>query len=331
MTLAILPNWLGDLVMVEPALRRLRERGAVTAVVAPGLSGLLEDCDLVDRIEIFDRRGRDRGLGGLVRAGRRLRGAEAAWVFGPSLRAAALSAAGRIPLRVGLGGAGREFFLNDVRRSPGKPRSRHLVDDWVNLVDPDAAPGSHCAWRVGDRGVTGLAELRTRHDLAGRLVIFGVSANYGVTKEWPQERFLEVARTLGAEGFRPVFVGSDAPRERERSSAMAQAGGGLDLAGQTDLPTFAALLESADLFVGNDSGPMHLAAALGTPTVGIFGSTSPEWTGPRGERVRVVGPAAVDCSPCFRKTCPFDRECLTGVHTQSVLEAIRDLTGSRAQ
>ena len=70
-----------------------------------------------------------------------------------------------------------------------------------------------------------------------------------------------------------------------------------------------------------------LAAALGTPTVGIFGSTSPAWTAPRGPRVRVVGPAGVDCSPCFRKTCPFDRECLTGVETKAVIEAAREVVG----
>jgi heptosyltransferase-2 len=330
MTLAILPNWLGDLVMVEPALRRLRERGAVTGVISPALAGLLEDCAVVDRIEVFDRRGSDRGLGGLVRAGRRLRGAEVAWVFGPSLRAAALSAAGGIPRRVGLGGAGREFFLNDIRRPAGAPRSRHLVDDWVHLVEPDAAAGSLCSWRPGERGASGLAELRRHHDLAGNLAVFGVSANYGVTKEWPQERFLEVAHLLERDGFRPVFVGSDSARERERAAAMARECGGIDLAGRTDLPTFAALLESAALFIGNDSGPMHLAAAVGTPTVGIFGSTSPAWTGPRGERVRVVGPAGVDCSPCFRTTCPFDRECLTGVSAGAVVEAARELVGGEA-
>jgi len=325
MTLAILPNWLGDLVMAEPALRRLRERGPVTGVISPPLAGLLEDADLVDRIEVFDRRGRDRGIGGLLRAGQRIRGADEAWVFGPSLRAAALAAAGRIPRRLGLGGAGREIFLTEVHRPAGPPRSRHLVDDWVNLVEPDASAGAECTWAIGERGTTGLDELRRQHQISERFVVLGVSANYGVTKEWPAERFVAVARALREDGLQPVLAGSNAARERERAASAAQQSGGIDVAGQTDLPTFAALLRAAALFVGNDSGPMHLAAAVGTPTVGIFGSTSPVWTAPRGPRIRVVGPAGVDCTPCFQKTCPYDRECLTGIHTDAVLEAAREL------
>jgi ADP-heptose:LPS heptosyltransferase len=72
---------------------------------------------------------------------------------------------------------------------------------------------------------------------------------------------------------------------------------------------------------------MHLAAALGTPTIGIFGSTSPAWTSPRGGSARVVGPADVDCSPCFRKSCPFDRECLTAIAPESIADAVEELVG----
>jgi heptosyltransferase-2 len=199
------------------------------------------------------------------------------------------------------------------------------VDDWVHLVDPDVASGAECSWTVGDLGTTGLEELRRQHEFAERFAVFGVSANYGVTKEWPQERFLAVARALGEDGLQPVFAGSDAKRERERAAWMAQECGGIDVAGRTDLPTFAALLQSAAVFVGNDSGPMHLASAVGTPTVGIFGSTSPVWTAPRGPRARVVGPAGVDCTPCFRKTCPYDRECLTGIDAGEVVAVAREL------
>lgn len=326
MTLAILPNWLGDLVMVEPAVRRLRERGPVTGVIAPPLAGLVEDCGLVDHIEIFDRRGSDRGLGGLFRAARRLPRDREALVFGPSLRAAALAAVGRFERRIGYGGAGRELFLTDVRRTPGQPRCTHLVDDWEALVEPGGRGGSLCAWAVGERGRTGLADLRRQGLLPESFVVFGTSANYGVTKEWPGASFVAVADALRRQsGLTPVFAGSDAARERERAAELAARTGGVDLAGQTDLPTFAAVLQSADLFVGNDSGPMHLAAAVGTPTVGIFGSTSPDWTAPRGRRVRIVGPAAVDCTPCFRRDCPFDRECLTGISVEAVGEAARDL------
>ena len=327
MTLAILPNWLGDLVMVQPAVTALRQRGPVTGVIAPGLAGLVEDCGLVDHIEIFDRRGRDRGLGGLLRAGRRLRGAREAFVFGPSLRAAALSAATGAPRRVGLGGAGREVFLTEVRR-PGFPkRSVHLVDEWGGVVSAGVADVGRCEWTVGEKGGQGLAELRRSDDaLSGEFVVFAPSANYGVTKEWPESAFAEVAlRLRDEEGLVPVFIGSVSAAERERAGSLATRTRGIDISGRTDLPTLAAVFAAARLFIGNDSGPMHLAAAVGTPTVGIFGSTSPEWTAPRGSSVRVVGPAPAACSPCFRKTCPFDRECLTGIGPDVVLGAARTL------
>jgi heptosyltransferase-2 len=327
MTLAILPNWLGDLVMVQPAVTALRQRGPVTGVVAPGLAGLVEDCGLVDHVEVFDRRGRDRGLGGLVRAGRRLRGAREAFVFGPSLRAAALSAATGTPRRVGLGGAGREVFLTEVHR-PGFPkRSLHLVDEWGGLVSTAEPNLRRCHWIVGQKGERGLAELRrTDAVLCGEFVVFAPSANYGITKEWPESAFAEVALGLRDEqGLVPVFVGSAAIGERERAASLATRTGGVDLSARTDLPTLAALFAAARLFVGNDSGPMHLAAAVATPTVGIFGSTSPAWTAPRGPRVRIVGPAPAECSPCFRQTCPFDRECLTGIGPDVVLDAATTL------
>lgn len=327
MTLAILPNWLGDLVMVEPAVRALRATGPVTGVVAPGLAALVEDAGLVDRIEIFDRRGRDRGLSGIWRAGRRLRGADSAWVFGPSLRAAALAASSAARRRIGFGGAGRELFLNEARRPESPPRSRHLVDAWLSLVDEVVDPDARCTWVAGDRGRKGLTELeRAEPRLAGPFVAFAASANYGATKEWPESGFVEVARALREQcGLEPVFIGSSADGERHKAAALSRRTGGVDLAGRTDLPTLAALFARASMFVGNDSGPMHLAAALGTPTVGIFGSTSPDWTAPRGPSARVVGPAPVLCTPCFRRTCPYDRECLAGIDPARVIGAARGL------
>lgn len=327
MTLAILPNWLGDLVMVEPAVRAMRRHGPVTGVVSPALAPLVEDGNLVDRIELFDRRGKDSGLGGLIRAGRRLRGHESATVFGPSLRAAALAVASGAPVRRGLGGAGRELFLTDVGRPSVPPRSGHQVDDWIRLVDPQAMTPAQCQWETGARGREGLERIcDDEPGLREPFVVFAASAMYGPAKEWPGESFVEVARTLrSSSGLRAVFVGGPAPSERERAAQLAARCDGLDLAGRTDLPTLAALLAQAELFVGNDSGPMHLAAATGTPTVGIFGSTSPVWTAPRGKCSAVAGPAPVDCTPCFRRTCPFDHECLTGTTPSAVLGLVEQL------
>jgi ADP-heptose:LPS heptosyltransferase len=197
------------------------------------------------------------------------------------------------------------------------------------MADPAEGANAVCGWSVGARGEGGLsALLEEEARLTRPFAAFAISAQYGPTKELPIATFLAVAEELSdRHGLVPVFVGGRAARECERARVAASATGGVDLAGRTDLSVLAAVLERASVFVGNDSGPMHLAAALGTPTLGIFGSTSPAWTAPRGKAARVIGPAEVDCSPCFRKTCPFDRECLTGIAPENVANAVTGLLG----
>ncbi|RKZ14471.1 hypothetical protein DRQ53_11415, partial [bacterium] len=304
--------------------------GPLTGVVAPPLASLVEDAGLVDRLEVFDRHGADSGPLGLLRAGRRLRGAEQAWVFGPSLRAAALSLASGAKQRIGMGGAGRELFLNDLRRSAHPPRSVHLCDQFRALVLPQATDAAQCEWVPGPIGAAGLANLRAAEPrLEQAFVALGASAMFGPAKQWPSESFVELARRFRDEDdLLPVFIGGPGDAERRMAAELADAAGGVDLAGRTDLPTLAALLDAARLYVGNDSGPMHLAAATGTPTVGIFGSTNPAWTAPRGPRAVVVGPGPVDCSPCYRRQCPYDLECLRTTSVEHVHTAACELLGA---
>jgi heptosyltransferase-2 len=99
----------------------------------------------------------------------------------------------------------------------------------------------------------------------------------------------------------------------------------LNLAGRTDLLALSALLQEAALFVGNDSGPAHLAAAVGTTTLTIFGSTNPDWTAPLGERARIVGPHPVPCTPCYRKLCPIGLPCLKELTVEKVWETVLEL------
>jgi heptosyltransferase-2 len=120
-----------------------------------------------------------------------------------------------------------------------------------------------------------------------------------------------------------LLVGSD--QERPLLQELAEASGGLCVAGQTDLPTLAALISESAGFIGNDSGPMHLAAAVGVPTLGVFGSTSPTWTAPRGPRALAVGPAPVHCSPCFRRRCPYELQCLRDLRVDTVWSALEEM------
>lgn len=328
--LSVLPNWLGDLVMATPALRRFGAGCEHVVVGAPALVDLVLDLGLADRGVDYERRGADRGVSGLWRCARHLAtsGAESALVLGPSLRAAALPALARIPDRRGVGGEARELFLTDVRRVRGGLRSQHLSRTWWEVAG-GSGPVPSPDWRAGPRARRGRAALfERRPELTAPYAVFAAGATFGATKRWPVDSFAATARRVrDSYGLRPVFVGSSDARELETAAALAEGTGGVGLAGQTDLPTLVAVLADADLFVGNDSGPMHAAAAVGTPTVGIFGSTSPVWTAPRGPAARTVGPAPVDCSPCFRSTCPFALECLRGLEPDTVLAAVDRLLG----
>lgn len=332
--LSILPNWLGDLVMATPALELWGRGHRHVAVGAPHLTRLVEDLRLVDATVDHDRRGPQGSWRSLPALRSRLLaiGADQALVLGPSLRAAVLATLSGASERSGLGGEGRELLLTRVHRVPGGARSEHLTRSWWHAAGGRGTP-PRPRWEAGPRGRAGLESLRADHPaLAGGYAIFAPGATYGPTKRWPEDAFGRVAREVRDRyGWTPVFVGSVQAREVDACTRLAISTEGLSLAGGTDLETLVALVQGARVFVGNDSGPMHVAGAVGIPTVGIFGSTSPTWTAPRGEQVRVVGPSPVGCTPCFRSTCPFDLECLREISPAMVCAAIADMIDDARQ
>ena len=156
--------------------------------------------------------------------------------------------------------------------------------------------------------------------------MFAAGAKYGPAKVWPADSYVGLALRLRDEtGLRPVLVGS--PDERVCLETISSKTDGLNLSGKSGVGELMSVLRGADLVVGNDSGPVHVSAAMGVPTVAIFGSTSPVWTSPGGERALTVSSGAV-CSPCFRKECPEgDTHCLTDIGIDEVFEASMKLMG----
>ena len=148
-------------------------------------------------------------------------------------------------------------------------------------------------------------------------------AQYGPAKRWPLRHFRALSKKIHERfGWTVVVVGGGAPAERQLCRALGDDTGMLDLCGRTDLPTLSALLAAAELFVGNDSGPAQVAAAAGTPTVTVFGSTSPRWTAPRGPASETAGPHPVPCTPCFRPTCSIGLPCLEELTVGEVWDAV---------
>jgi heptosyltransferase-2 len=159
--------------------------------------------------------------------------------------------------------------------------------------------------------------------LGVRLPVIGVSpgAAYGSAKRWLPERFSEAARELASEMNASVVV-FGSPAEKEMCEEVAVAASGRNLAGQTSLREFIDMTAACSLFLTNDSGAMHIASALGVPSVTVFGPTNEIATGPLGELARIVR-EPVDCAPCMLRECPIDHRCMTRVTAEHVVEAAR--------
>lgn len=336
--LVVAPNWLGDLVMATPLLETLA-RGdlgpcAVTLAVRRRWLPLFAGDPRLARLLPYERSGRHRGAAGLARLAAQWRsaGAEAALLLPPSLRVALAAALAGIPRRLGYRGDGRGLLL--TRALPASPRgSRWYGEEALALGQAWAEESGHAPAAAP----LPLPRLPAAERIAPldpgsgpELWLLAPGSTYGPAKTWPAERAAAFLDLVAGEGKRAALLGdaSDRPLAaaiRARSASawreeLPGAAGVVDLTGRTDLPGLVALLRAARLVVGADSGPMHLAAALGRPTLGLFGSTSPAWTAPRGPRAAVCLVEGFPCQPCFRRRCNQEVFCLRTLTAERVRE-----------
>ncbi|MCA9755104.1 MAG: lipopolysaccharide heptosyltransferase II [Candidatus Eisenbacteria bacterium] len=333
------PNWIGDAIMAAPALLGLaKARPDVewTLWAVPRTASLFEGfLELYGEGSCFSLeplppsfRG-PRRFADLVGRVRR-NAAAAALVLPPSFSSAVLHAAAGTPRRFGWPGEGRRPLLTDV--GPRPRRDVHLRVQYVELAEL-------LARRLWGRGVEPPVEgtrlpLSARALMAGeatwertglvpeRTIALAPGATYGETKRWPSEKFSALGRDLLEKGWSLLWFGG--PAERELCERLAEETRSVSLAGSLSLPESLACLTRVRAMISNDSGAMHMAQASGTPVVGIFGSTSPTWTGPVGPDARVVH-LGIHCSPCFSRTCPTAIECLTGIEVSTVREQALEL------
>jgi heptosyltransferase-2 len=363
-------NWLGDAVMTTPALQRLRQRlpGTHITLLAPRkLEDLWRGHPSLDEVMTFAA-----GQGVWSVAGQ-IRGTlpfDLALVLPNSPRSAIETWLAGIPQRVGYarpwGGwfltrsiawpegrvAMRKRSVREVRRlaaakpQPAPPPSAHQVHHYLRLAaalgassEPVPPMVQVAASEVEQARKAIEAELpaNTKGAPAGLPLVLGLNpgAEYGPAKRWPPERFAAVAREVSRRVAPCLWLVFGGPGDRELCGEIARAAGAnaLNLAGRTSLRQLMASLKLCRVLLTNDTGPMHLAAALGTPVVVPFGSTSPELTGPglpgdEREHHRLLSSRA-GCAPCFRRACPIDFRCMTGLTaerlTQAVLAALKDL------
>ncbi len=329
--LVVAPAWVGDMVMAEPLIRLLgrRDPGAEVHVLAPPatapLAGRMAG---VAGCRVLDVGHGELGLARRLAAARAIRrqGFHQAVVLPNSLKSALVPALARIPVRTGWLGEHRYGLLNDRRRLD-EERYPLMVERFLALaLEPDAPlpeprpqPRPRPELTVDrDNQARLLAEL----NLAPRnALVLCPGAEFGPAKRWPAAHYAAVARHALLEG-RPVWlVGS--PRDAEVCGRIADLAPGVaDLAGRTSLLDAVDLLAAADAVVCNDSGLMHVACAVGTRVVAVFGSTSTEFTPPLGAQAQVLR-LALPCSPCFRRECPLGHlRCLNELAPERVIEVL---------
>ena len=220
-----------------------------------------------------------------------------------------------IPRRTGFVGEARYGLLNDRHRLDTGDLPR-LVDRFAALAD--VAPENPSLLADPARREALLAEFDLRGDAA--LVALCPGAEYGPSKRWPAERFAEVATRLASNGARVFILGSAGDDELGRS--IARRSPALDLTGKTGLLDAVDILSAASATLANDSGLLHVAAALGVPVAAIYGSTTPAFTPPLSPRALAIG-HELPCRPCFRRECPFGhRACLTSTSAEEVMGAL---------
>ena len=317
--LVVAPNWIGDALMAQPLLARLCEKrpGLRLDVLAPAWVApvLRRMAEVGEVIEVAFRHGAPE-LRERWRLGRMLRrrGYDQAIVLPNSWKSALVPFFADIPLRSGYVGESRYGLLNllyRAKRNEREPMALH----YARLSEkPGAAPREPLPepqLRVDPIAARATA---ARFGVVGRYAVLCPGAEYGPAKRWPY--FVELAARMPL----PVVI-LGAAADRESSAGIP----GKNLAGETSLDEAIDLISSAQFVVTNDSGLMHVAAAVGTPQVALFGSSSPHHTPPLSSQARVVW-LGIECSPCYARECPLGHfRCLKEMDVEMVLNQLKTI------
>ncbi len=338
-------NWVGDAVMTLPALEALAAacpQAELTVLAKPWVAPVYAAAPCRPKVMLLDAKGLHKGLRGRLRLAKELgtMGFDWAVLLQNAFEAGLIAWLARIPVRVGYASDGRGPLL--THRVPRTPAVRqvHETSYYLHMLrgagllpqepPPEGVqprlqlPGEHETWAdefLASRGLKG-----------GRLLGLAPGAAFGPAKCWPADRFAGAARELQADSFDGVLL-FGSPGEAATTAQVAadlNKTKVIDLAGRTDLGQALALLKRLSMFITNDSGLMHAAAALGAPTVAVFGSTNPVTTSPLGPKVALVR-REVECSPCLKPECPRgDLICFADITPSDVAAAARGLLSAPA-
>jgi heptosyltransferase-2 len=326
-----MPNWIGDLIMATPILtdvRRAFPEAHVTAMSRTPICDLLsEDPDINElfcfsKVSGFGRRSGKRDIIEKLRRGNYdlgillTRSFSSAWWFWQ----------GDVKRRLGYNGNARRLLLTDPVHMPKNIDSQHLVVTYKTLLQPLGIELSSSRPRLylTEQEIQEAKALLKKLGVPEGQPLIGINpgATYGSAKCWLPERFREVTQKMLTDPHVSIlYFGDQAGSSLVKEVCQGLPTRVINLAGLTSIRELACLIKLCDVLLTNDSGPMHIAAALETPVVALFGSTNEVVTGPY--QTGQVIHKHVACSPCYRRVCPIDFRCMRSIETDEVVQALQ--------
>jgi len=325
-------NWVGDSVMTVPALRALRRvlpDAHITLVIRPGTKGIFSEADFIDDVLVYDRKG-VLSVFGQVREWKR-RKFDLAVLFQNAFEAALIPFLAGVPVRLGYATESRQALLTHPLTLPDWRSSRHEVFYYLYLVTAleqmlfgrsdvcETEPDSSIA--ISESRKTEATELLRTYGVseAESVVAICPGSINSRAKRWPSERFAALADRLIETRRRVLLIGSKDELDVSEDVVRQMRNEPVVLTGKTSLDQITAVLDRADLIVTNDTGPAHIGAALGRPTIVIFGPTNPLTTRPFAPDAEILRNPP-DCAPCMLRDCPIDHRCMTAITVDEVFE-----------
>ncbi len=329
-------NWVGDAVMTVPALRELRRvlpDAHLTLVSRPGTADIFIDADFIDEVLVYDRT----GLGSAwtqMREWHRRR-FDLALLFQNAFEAAAIAFLARVPRRIGYDADRRGKLLTQAIPLPGWKSERREIFYYLNLVaelerllygatvvesvESLESKEPQFALAVSVNRQHHAKEFLRAHGLRSDapLVLLCPGSINSRAKRWPAERYAAVADHFAEAGARVALIGSPAEMEVSNEVSRRSRNTPVVLTGETSVAEATAIISVADVLITNDTGPAHIGAAVGTPTLVIFGPTNPLTTRPFASNAEIIRHEP-DCAPCMLRDCPIDHRCMTAISPEEV-------------
>lgn len=335
--LVVGPSWVGDMVMAQSLFIELKRQYPQVAidVVAPDWSiPLIARMPEVREGISLPVAHRELGLLRRWRVAKNLKrkNYRQAIILPRSIKSALLPFFANIPQRTGYRGECRYGLINDIRKQPPPPDQ--TVRRFVALGLPRDAgePAFSCVFprlRIDPQNqVNAVKHLQLDTTIPAVGIMPG--AEYGPAKQWPAEYYAELVMQLVSKGYQAWLFGSKKDQPVAENIVRLAGGRGINLCGRTSLPDVIDLIALTRVSVTNDSGLMHIAAAVGCPVVAIYGSSDPAYTPPLSDKTEVMY-LSIECSPCFQRQCPYGHyRCLRDIAVQSVLSSVDAICGGIA-